>query len=100
MEIRTKDRNAGLGAGKGLEIDEHCSIRTLDATIKGSENARHKITSQHLELSAGHQVLDRLALGRFRRFAIWYLLARQDYFELIPSRSNNFQPVRGLLGCS
>ena len=41
-----------------------------------------------------------LALGKLRRFAIWYLLARQDYFELIPSRSNNLQPVRGLLGCA
>ena len=25
---------------------------------------------------------------------------RQDYFELIPSRSNNLQLVRGLLGCA
>jgi hypothetical protein len=27
-----------------------------------------------------------------------YVLPRQDYFELIPSCSNNFQPQRGLLG--
>jgi hypothetical protein len=27
------------------------------------------------------------------------VLLRQDYFELIPSRSNYLQPVRGLLGC-
>ena len=26
-----------------------------------------------------------------------YVLGRQDYFELIPSRSNNLQPVRCLL---
>ena len=26
------------------------------------------------------------------------VLIRQDYFELIPSRSNNLQPVQGLLG--
>ena len=38
-----------------------------------------------------------LTLVKLRRFAIWYLLPRQDYFELIPSRSNNLQPVRGLL---
>jgi hypothetical protein len=43
-------------------------------------------------------VLDRLALVGFRRFAIWYLLPRQNYFELIPSRSNNLQTVRGILG--
>ncbi|MEY3888144.1 MAG: hypothetical protein RL650_2236 [Pseudomonadota bacterium] len=29
-----------------------------------------------------------------------YVLPRQDYFELIPSRSNNLQPVRDLLGCT
>jgi len=29
-----------------------------------------------------------------------YVLPRQDYFELIPIRSNNLQPVRGLLGCA
>jgi len=34
----------------------------------------------------------------FRRFVMWSLLPRQDYFELIPSPSNNFQPFRGLLG--
>ena len=28
------------------------------------------------------------------------VLPRQDYFELIPSSSNNLQPVRGLLGCA
>ena len=51
--------------------------------------------SQHLECGLRPQVLNRLVLGKLRRFVIWYVLARQDYFELIPSRSNNFQFIRG-----
>ena len=37
-----------------------------------------KHPSEHLEYLIEPQVLDRLALGKFRRFAIWYLLARQN----------------------
>jgi hypothetical protein len=29
-----------------------------------------------------------------------YVLGRQDYFELIPNRSNNLQAVWGLFGCA
>ena len=36
-----------------------------------------KHPSEHLEYRIEPQVLDLLALGGFRRFAIWYLLARQ-----------------------
>jgi hypothetical protein len=35
-----------------------------------------KHPSEHLEYRIEPQVLDWLALGKFRRFAIWYLLAR------------------------
>ena len=42
-------------------------------------------------------MLDLLVHQNLRRFAIWYLLARQDYFELIPIRSNNLQLVRASL---
>ncbi len=56
-----------------------------------------KHPSEHLEYRIEPQVLDWLALGKFRRLAIWYLLARQDYFELIPIRSNNLQLVRASL---
>ena len=31
-------------------------------------------------------------------FVELFVLARQDYFELIPNRLNILQPVRGLLG--
>jgi hypothetical protein len=40
-------------------------------------------------------VLDLLAHQKLRRFVMKYVLPRQDYFELIPSRSNNFQFIRG-----
>ena len=43
-------------------------------------------------------MLDLLVHQKLRRFVMRYVLGRQDYFELIPSRSNNLQPVRATLG--
>ena len=37
-----------------------------------------KHPSEHLEYRIEPQVLDWLALGKFRRLAIWYLLPRQN----------------------
>ena len=54
--------------------------------------------SQHLECRLKPQVLNRLVLGKLRRFVMKHVLLRQDYFELIPIRSNNLQLVRGLFG--
>ena len=45
-------------------------------------------------------MLDLLVHQNLRRFVIWYLPPRQDYFELIPSRSNNLQAARGLSWCA
>ena len=50
--------------------------------------------SQHLEWWTGPQELDRLALGGFRRFAIWYLLARQWLLSIFQSFKRLFASCR------
>ena len=107
--------DAYLGGYKATEVESRESEQSFDFWVGLMTNLFFRQTvqvallplrrctnalSQHLERKTEPQVLDLLAEQNLRRFKMRYVLPRQDYFELIPIRSNNLQPVRGLLGCT